>query len=155
MVGRVWRGFTLAVLDSPTLIAGPAPPLPVPVGAFLVASQPGVARAVDVCVKDGEKIDTDSDTPYTHGMCHAVIPPGGVHLGILRTPSPGVGLLPGRVGLPVASRLTETGDIGTGVAGSLTEGVGAFCVFLARPGRRENQHSWNFIFLCDDVITVL
>ena len=43
MVGLVWRGFTLAVLDSPTLIL----PLPVPVGALLVVSLPGCAGAGD------------------------------------------------------------------------------------------------------------
>ena len=40
MVGLVWRGFTLAVLDSPTLI----PPLPVPLGALLALSGPPFPR---------------------------------------------------------------------------------------------------------------
>ena len=73
-----------------------------------------------------------------------VAPPaaGGVHLGILRTPSPGVGLFPGRAGLPEASGLTGAGGVDAKVAGSFAAGVGAISVFLACPGGKSDQHNW-------------
>ena len=73
---------------------------------------------------------------------YATSPPaaGGVHLGILRTPSPGVGLFPERAGLPKASGLTGVGDVVEGIADRFVAGVGAILVFLSCPGGKCNSY---------------